>query len=63
MPRPRTESLTDALTSVFVSPNEHDSNGEAANVVDALFAAGWIVRHGLEDVAAADHSNRVADAL
>jgi N6-adenosine-specific RNA methylase IME4 len=61
MPRPKTEGLTDALTTVLVSPNEHDSNGEAANVVDALFAAGRIVRHGLMEVAAADHSNCVAD--
>jgi hypothetical protein len=46
-----------------MSPNEHDSNLEAANVVDALFAAGRIIRHGLNDLAAADHSNRVAGAL
>jgi hypothetical protein len=63
MPRPKTEGLIDALISVFVSLNEHDSNGESANVVDALFAAGRMIRHGLKECAPADYSNRVADAL
>jgi hypothetical protein len=52
-----------ALWGVLQSPNEADSNLEAANVVDAIFAAGRIVCHGLKQVAANDHSNRVADAL
>lgn len=28
----------EAVEAVGVSPNEHDSNGEPANVVDGLFA-------------------------
>jgi len=32
------EDLTTALETAFVSPNECDSNMEAANVVDGLFA-------------------------
>ena len=63
MPRTKSTPLADALRDVFVSANEPDSNGEAANVVDALFAAGRIVRYGLEECAAADHSDRMADAL
>jgi hypothetical protein len=63
MPRPSSEGLANALASVFVSPNEHASNGEAANIVDALFFAGRIIRHGLKECAADDHSNRVADGL
>ena len=31
-------ALAKALSAVFVSPNESDSNGEAANVVDGLYA-------------------------
>ena len=31
-------ALAKALGSVFVSPNESDSNGESANVVDGLYA-------------------------
>jgi hypothetical protein len=64
MPRTRpNDALADALGELRVSPNEHDSNLEAANVVNALFAAGRIIRHGLNDLAAADRSNRVAGAL
>jgi hypothetical protein len=55
--------LTDALAHVFVSPNEYDQNGEAMNVVDAIAFAGRVVRYGLKELALADHSNRVADAL
>jgi hypothetical protein len=31
-------SITSAMESAFVSPNESDSNMEPANVVDGLFA-------------------------
>jgi hypothetical protein len=33
-----TKDLVEALGYVFVSPNEADSNYEAANVVDGLYA-------------------------
>jgi len=33
-----TKDLRMALSDVFVSPNEMDSNMEAANIVDGLFA-------------------------
>ena len=33
-----TKDLRAALSDVFVSPNEMDSNMEAANIVDGLFA-------------------------
>lgn len=34
----------EALLDVFISPNESDSNGEAANVVDGLFAIARSLR-------------------
>jgi hypothetical protein len=40
-------STADALMEVLVSPNEHDSNLEAANVVDGLFA----IARGLDRIA------------
>jgi hypothetical protein len=52
MPGDAARALKDAL----VSPNEGDSNGEPANVVDGLFAiARAISRHGkaVEDLARA----------
>jgi hypothetical protein len=33
-----TDSITTAIGRVFISPNEADSNGEPANIVDGLFA-------------------------
>lgn len=33
-----TSNITTAIGSAFISPNECDSNGEPANVVDGLFA-------------------------
>ena len=32
------KDIADAIFAAFESPNEHDSNGEQANVVDGLFA-------------------------
>jgi hypothetical protein len=43
MPRQR-DDLYAALHAVFVSPNECDSNCEAANLVDGLFAAARSAR-------------------
>jgi hypothetical protein len=43
------EVLAEALHQVFISPNECDSNLEAANVVDGLFA----VARGLRAIAQA----------
>jgi hypothetical protein len=57
------DALAEALQATLISPNECDANGECANVVDAIFACGRIVCHGLKQVAVNDHSNRVADAL
>jgi hypothetical protein len=55
--------LAEAIQGALVSVNEHDSNGEAANVVDALFAAARIVNYGLKAVAASNNTARMADAL
>lgn len=44
------DNLTVALAHCLVSPNEGDSNGEPANVVDGLFAVARAI-------------NRVADAI
>lgn len=33
-------TIAEALGNVFVSPNESDSNGEVANVVDGLYFIG-----------------------
>jgi hypothetical protein len=39
--------IAKALEGLFSSPNESDSNGEEANVVDGLFA----IARGLHDIA------------
>jgi len=57
------DALAEALRAMLISPNECDANGECANVVDAIFACGRIVSHGLKQVAANDHSTRVADGI
>jgi hypothetical protein len=44
-----------AMTDVFVSPNESDSNGEEANVVDGLFA----IARALNRVAKAIEGSKV----
>jgi hypothetical protein len=33
-----TDRMAEAIRAALISPNESDSNGEAANVVDGLFA-------------------------
>jgi hypothetical protein len=58
-----TDALAEAVRGALVSANESDRGGNAANVVDAIFACGRIVRYGLKQVAANDHSNWVADGL
>lgn len=35
--------LTDAIERSFISPNETDSNGETANITDAVFALGRMI--------------------
>jgi hypothetical protein len=57
------DALAEALRATLISPNECDSNLEPANVVDAIFVCGRIVCRGLKQVAANDHSNRVADGI
>ena len=39
------DELVEVLQSVFESPNESDSNGEYANVVDGLFFIGRAIEH------------------
>ena len=34
-----------AIRGTLLSPNEHDSNGEIANVVDGLFAIARAIEH------------------
>jgi hypothetical protein len=55
--------VAEAIQGSLVSMNEHDSNLEPANITDAVFANGRIIAHAVKQLAAADHSNRVADAL
>lgn len=52
------KQLADALAETLISPNEHDSNLEAANVVDGLFA----IARALNDVAKALRELGVNDA-
>ncbi len=37
--------ISRALASTLISPNESDSNGESANVVDGLFAIARAIHH------------------
>lgn len=51
-------SLSDAIRACLISPNECDRNLEAANVVDAIAAAGRDIRYGLEKLADAIRDGR-----
>jgi hypothetical protein len=44
-----TDSVTTAIGRAFITPNESDSNGEPANMVDGLFA----IARAIGDLAAA----------
>lgn len=51
-------SVSDALMETLISPNEHNTNLEAANVVDGLFA----IARALNDVAKSLRELGVNDA-
>jgi hypothetical protein len=51
-----TDTTTTAIARVFISPNEADSNGEPANVVDGLFA----IARAIGDLADAVRNSRPA---
>jgi hypothetical protein len=53
MTKATANELAEALRYVFVSPNESDANGEAANLVDAVASAGRRIGWGLERLAEA----------
>jgi hypothetical protein len=55
--------LAEVVRGALVSANESGREGNAANVVDAIFACGRIICYGLKQVAANDHSSWVADGL
>jgi hypothetical protein len=38
------KELGKAVRDVFISPNECDSNGESANIVDGLYAVARAIR-------------------
>jgi hypothetical protein len=42
---PKTDALAEAICATLASPNESDSNLEAANVVDGLFAIARAINH------------------
>lgn len=52
------KEIKTALENCFISPNESDSNAEAANVVDGLFA----IARALNNVSKAIHKLGVNDA-
>ena len=49
MTEPKAADTARALGAALISPNEHDSNGEVANVVDGLFA----IARAISELAAA----------
>lgn len=51
--------LADALRATLISPNESDRNGEAANVVDGLFA----IAVAIQNLASATQRLGNADAM
>lgn len=55
-----TDTPATAIAGAFVSPNETDSNGEAANVVDGLFAIARAINR-LADVVEIADNNRHLD--
>lgn len=52
------ERLGEMLTDCFVSLNEHDSNGESANVVDGLYFIGRGLRKVAEAIEKLAEGNR-----
>jgi hypothetical protein len=58
MSPPRTDT-GNAIRSTLISPNEADSNGEVANVVDGLFAIARAI-HRLADAVADPEGERDA---
>jgi hypothetical protein len=54
-----TKRVASAINRSLVSPNEGDSNGEPANVVDGLFAIARALERGLDRVAEAIESRPV----
>ncbi len=57
----KTDELAEAVRATLTSPNEWDSNGEPANIVDAVAAAGRDIRAGLEALADAIRSQRAGE--
>jgi hypothetical protein len=53
----RNGELDGALSRVFISPNEHDSNGEAANMVDGLFAVARAISYGARHLGGGDSTD------
>jgi hypothetical protein len=53
-----TSKLAAALHATLISPNEHDSNSEAANVVDGLFAIARAIEYLGDQIKATAHHDR-----
>ena len=52
-------STAQAIERSLQSPNESDSNGEAANVVDGLFYLGRSIRAAAHDLGTGDAGTRM----
>lgn len=46
----KTTDTAKAIRDALISPNEYDSNGETANVVDGLFALARAIRKLTETI-------------
>lgn len=57
----KTNPVAEATTAALISPNENDTNWEAANVTDGLFFLGRNVHTAGQAIAAA--LNNVAAAI
>ena len=57
------EMIASAFDRVFVSPNESDSNMEAANVVDGLFAIARAINRLSSTIETTFSSAKVGHAL
>jgi hypothetical protein len=53
--------ISEALVTVFTSPNELDRNSEAANIVDGLFEIAMALREVARAIGVATQVNKADD--
>jgi len=63
MTTPNENAIAKAIKATLISPNEADSNLEAANVVDGLFFLARHIRNGLLWTGAGESKDSLGEAM